>query len=217
MPENVKQLHPHPPQAYHHHLGIHDHHIDCVCFLMISHQVWIVTAYTFEWPTWKDSHPHNMSTWYCMQPKWSMSEWPKWKHICQDIFNNHHVGFLCWHTMRSLNKVASKCTSVSHRLIVGWGDSLLVYLSTGKRKQRHYFFKGHRSYSNCGQHKYTNRSWIPAYLLSQRLAACTITPAPSPLAPVFDSNSYSILIDSCCTACMTNCIQDFCNNPKRSK
>ena len=145
-------------------------------FLMMSNLVWFVAAYTFEWPTWKDPDPHNMTAQCGKKSKQSTSEWHKWKHVCQDMLDNHDTRFLYRHTIRSLNKAVLKLASVSHRLIVGWGDALLGYLSTGKRKQRRYLCKRHRAYSNSRLCKNINRSWIPPYLLSQSLVACATTP-----------------------------------------
>ena len=170
-----------------------------------------------EWPTQKGSGPCNTTNQCRKQPKRFTSEWLKWKHLCQEMFDNHHIRFLCQLTICSLKKTVLKFTTVLHRLIVGWGDMLLGYLSSGKRKQRRYLFKKHKVYSNIRQHKNTNRSWIPAYLLSQRLIACATTTSVVPSVPVFDSDSYPILIDNCCTACITNCIQDFCNDPQSTK
>ena len=33
----------------------------------------------------------------------------------------------------------------------------------------------------------------------------------------FDSDSYPVLIDNCCTACITNCVHDFCDLPRKTR
>ena len=62
-----------------------------------------------------------------------------------------------------------------------------------------------------------NKSWIPAYCLSQQLSAFASTSPKYSSAIRFDSDSYPVLIDNCCTACITICLSDFCDTPRSMK
>ena len=58
-----------------------------------------------------------------------------------------------------------------------------------------------------------SKAWIPRYLLSKQLSAYTAPQPSHSRDATFDSDSYPILIDNCCTACITNGVHDFCDLP----
>ena len=58
---------------------------------------------------------------------------------------------------------------------------------------------------------------MPAYRLLRHLSAFASTSPKLSTDIRFDSDSYPVLIDNCCTACITNCLSDFCDTPRSMK
>ena len=147
-------------------------------------------------------------------PKRTTPEWLKWKHSCQDYLRDHGVVRYCRRSRQLALKVVRKWAVSSIRLIVEWGDKAHASLSSKRAKhQRVYSRRDHMG--SRGTRKTTrNKAWIQEYLKAQENIALVSSLANPLPVPMFDSDSYPVLIDNCCTACITNCIRDFCEEPR---
>ena len=138
-------------------------------------------------------------------PKRITSEWLKWKHSCHN--EAHRLGISSFY--RNLKKTVTTATNkfmhMTNNLLSRWTDSSLAFLSTGRRSRRKYTGKRNRQ----SHHNHIDKSWNPSYLLSLQVIALASTSGTTSAMAVFDSDSYPILIDNCCTAYITNCIKDF--------
>ena len=62
-----------------------------------------------------------------------------------------------------------------------------------------------------------SKTWIPRYLLSKQLSTYTAPQPSHSWDATFDSDSYPVLIENCCKACITNCVHDFCDLPCKTR
>ena len=169
-----------------------------------------ITENNLQGPLWELAETR---TQHCKPSKRSTSEWLKWKQSWQDMVDNHQLNHQFCCIKRLTRKTVARWSKRTERLIVGWVNQLQVYLSTGYRRNRCFPHSGKRRQLKCKQ-KQCNNSWIPAYRLSQHLSAFASTSPRLSTDIRFDSDSYPVLIDNCCTACISNCRSDFCDRPR---
>ena len=106
----------------------------------------------------------------------------------------------CQNIKKETRKMTTKIMQYSNKLLNKWMDSWLICLSTEKRTQH----KQSQYRSRHHYHKVKYKSWIPTYLMTTQLMAYVSMANAIPNTNVFDSDSYPILINNCCTACITN-------------
>ena len=109
-------------------------------------------------------------------------------------------------------------TGVPWRLIVVYLSQLLQNILQLKTQQCRTFSLGNLQ---CLTHHRRagkiSKAWIPRYLLSKKLSAYTAPQPSHSRDATFDSDSYPVPVDNCCTAYITNCVHDFCDLPCKTR
>ena len=116
------------------------------------------------------------------------------------------------------NPKLRQLTELSGQLIVDFLTNLLQQISQIKKWQCKPLSLGNIQPSlHYRQAQKYFTAWTPKHLQTKQLLAYTASQSAQSRDAIFDSDSYAVLIDNCCTACITNCVHDFCNLPQKTR
>ena len=147
-----------------------------------------------------------------------MSEWLKWQQMIMETSDPTLITYVlrCMHCL--FNSRVRQLTGLLLQLIVDSLSHLLQHVSQIKTQQCSSLSLGNIQRSlHCRQAHQHSNSWIPEYLQTKELPTYVALQPLHSWNATFDTGSYSVLIDNCCTACITNCIQYFCVLPSKTK
>ena len=116
------------------------------------------------------------------------------------------------------NPKLRQLTELSGQLIVDFLTNLLQQISQIKKWQCKPLSLGNIQPSlHYRQAQKYCKAWTPKHLQTRQLFAYTASQSSQSRDATFDSDSYAVLIDNCCRACITNCVHNFCDLPQKTR
>ena len=141
-----------------------------------------------------------------------MSEWLKWQQTIMETSNPTSITYVLTHINCLFNSRVRQLTGLSRQLIADSLSHLLQHVSPFKTWQHQSFSLGNIQCSlHCRQAHQCSKSWIPEYLLSKQQSAYADPQSLHSWNATFNLDSYSVLIDSCCTECIIHFVHNFCD------